>query len=136
MQYCIGLRIYHSQVEKSLWNWLSILFRFATGIEFREGSLLISPKCALQARKGNSHFCKFINTLCPRIDSQVLILTFPPLFRLFILLTVIPSHLYLSTIVFLPAQGTHSTGTKVALRFLRQFICLSVCSSARIKKCT
>lgn len=26
--------------------------RFATGIEFREGSLLISPKCPLPARKG------------------------------------------------------------------------------------
>ncbi len=26
--------------------------RFATGIEFREGSLLISPKCSLPARKG------------------------------------------------------------------------------------
>lgn len=26
--------------------------RFATGIEFREGSLLISPKCQMPARKG------------------------------------------------------------------------------------
>ena len=30
----------------------SLLPRFATGIEFREGSLLISPKCQMPARKG------------------------------------------------------------------------------------
>lgn len=27
-------------------------YSFATGIEFREGSLLINPKCSLQAQKG------------------------------------------------------------------------------------
>ena len=31
---------------------LSYFLRFATGIEFRESSLLISPKCSFPARKG------------------------------------------------------------------------------------
>ena len=31
---------------------ISILARFVTGIEFREGSLLLSPKCHMPARRG------------------------------------------------------------------------------------
>ena len=45
---------------------LLLLFRFATGIEFREGSLLISPKCALQARKGIS--ADFSIMLCVTLE--------------------------------------------------------------------
>ena len=30
----------------------SILTRFATGLEFREPSLVISPKCSLSAKEG------------------------------------------------------------------------------------